>query len=109
MQTAGRPPPATPGTAARAADAPLPRIDRVPATAYIATMALRDILILPDKRLRQVSDPVKKIDAGIRKLIEDMFEAMYDAPGLGLAAIQVGPPKRIIPTDRAKKERPNTP
>src|SRR5436189_20743 len=51
------------------------RIDRVPATAYIATMAMRDILILPDKRLRQVSDPVKKIDASLRKLIEDMVEA----------------------------------
>ena len=59
-------------------------------TAYIAAMALRDILILPDKRLRQVSEPVKKIDAGIRKLVEDMFETMYDAPGIGLAAIQVG-------------------
>src|SRR5438128_6989986 len=109
MQTAGRPPPATPGTAARAADTPLVRIDRVPATAYIATMALRDILILPDKRLRQVSDPVKKIDAGIRKLIEDMFETMYDAPGIGLAAIQVGTPKRIITMDLAKKEEPKNP
>src|SRR6266700_6830617 len=80
------------------------RIDRVPATAYIATMALRDILILPDKRLRQVSDPVKKIDASLRKLIEDMFETMYDAPGIGLAAIQIGAPKRIITMDLAKKE-----
>jgi len=72
-------------------------------------MALRDILILPDKRLRQVSDPVKKIDAGIRKLIEDMFETMYDAPGIGLAAIQVGTPKRIITMDLAKKEEPKNP
>src|SRR2546422_8841296 len=75
------------------------RIDRVPATAYIATMALRDILILPDKRLRQVSHPVNKIDAGIRKLIQDMFETMFDAPGNGLAAIQDGKPKRIITTE----------
>src|SRR5262245_14244998 len=72
-------------------------------------MALRDILILPDKRLRQTSDPVKKIDAGIRKLIEDMFETMYDAPGIGLAAIQVGTPKRIITMDLAKKEEPKNP
>jgi len=72
-------------------------------------MALRDILILPDKRLRQVSEPVKKIDAGIRKLIEDMFETMYDAPGIGLAAIQVGTPKRIITMDLAKKEEPKNP
>jgi peptide deformylase len=97
------------GTAAGTARALLPRIDRFRATAYIATMALRDILILPDKRLRQVSEPVKKIDAGIRKLIEDMFETMYDAPGIGLAAIQVGTPKRIITMDLAKKEEPKNP
>src|SRR5262249_517030 len=109
MRMAG---PAAAGDAARgvrAVGAPLVRIDRVPATAYIATMALRDILILPDKRLRQASDPVKKIDAGIRKLIEDMFETMYDAPGIGLAAIQVGTPKGIITMDLAKKEEPKNP
>jgi peptide deformylase len=72
-------------------------------------MALRDILILPDKRLRQVSEPVKKIDAGIRKLVEDMFETMYDAPGIGLAAIQVGAPKRVVTLDLAKKEDPRSP
>ena len=89
----------------RAAD----RIDRFRSTAYIAAMALREILILPDKRLRQVSEPVKKIDAGIRKLIEDMFETMYDAPGIGLAAIQVGTPKRVVTMDLAKKEDPKNP
>src|SRR5499427_11156253 len=93
----------------RAADAPLVRIDRVPATAYIATMALRDILILPDKRLRQVSDPVKKIDAGIRKLVGDMFETMYKAPGIGLAAIQLGVAKRVITMDLSKKEDDHEP
>ena len=72
-------------------------------------MALRDILILPDKRLRQVSEPVKKIDAGIRSLIEDMFETMYDAPGIGLAAIQVGTAKRVVTMDLAKKEDPKNP
>jgi peptide deformylase len=92
-----------------AADGCSPRIDRISATAYIAAMALRDILILPDKRLRQVSDPVKKIDAGVRKLVEDMFETMYDAPGIGLAAIQVGTPKRVITMDLAKKEEPKNP
>jgi peptide deformylase len=79
-------------------------IDRFGATAYIAAMAVRDILILPDKRLRQVSEPVKKIDAGIRKLVEDMFETMYDAPGIGLAAIQVGIPARVVTMDLAQKE-----
>lgn len=72
-------------------------------------MALRDILILPDKRLRKVSEPVKKIDAGIRKLTEDMLETMYGAPGIGLAAIQVGTPKRVITMDLAKKEEPRNP
>ena len=95
--------------AGHAADGCSPRIDRISATAYIAAMALRDILILPDKRLRQVSDPVKKIDAGVRKLVEDMFETMYDAPGIGLAAIQVGTPKRVITMDLAKKEEPKNP
>ena len=69
----------------------------------------RDILILPDKRLRQVSEPVKKVDAGIRKLVADMFESMYDAPGIGLAAIQIGTPKRVVTTDLAKKDEPNNP
>jgi len=85
------------------------RIDRFPATAYIAAMAVRDILILPDKRLRQVSEPVKKIDAGIRKLVDDMFETMYDAPGIGLAAVQVGAPKRVVTMDLAKKDDPKAP
>ena len=84
-------------------------IDRFRATAYIAVMALHDILILPDKRLRQVSEPVKKIDAGVRKLVEDMFETMYEAPGVGLAAIQIGVPKRIITVDTAKKDEPKKP
>src|SRR5947208_7159557 len=92
-----------------AADGCSPRIDRISATAYIAAMALRDILILPDKRLRQVSDPVKKIDAGIRKLVEDMFETMYDAPGIGLAAVQIGTARRVVTMDIAKKEEPNAP
>jgi peptide deformylase len=84
-------------------------IDRLGTTAYIAAMALREILILPDKRLRKVSEPVKKIDAGIRKLVEDMFETMYDAPGIGLAAIQIGTGKRVVTMDLAKKDDPKNP
>jgi peptide deformylase len=72
-------------------------------------MALRDILILPDKRLRLVSKPVAKIDASVRKLAEDMFETMYAAPGIGLAAIQVGEPKRLVVMDLAKKDEPQEP
>src|SRR5215467_1682847 len=67
-------------------------------------MALRDILILPDRRLRQVSEPVKKITSEIKSLVEDMFETMYAAPGIGLAAIQVGVLKRVVTMDIAKRE-----
>jgi peptide deformylase len=72
-------------------------------------MALRDIIILPDKRLRQKSEPVKAVDAGVRALVEDMFETMYKAPGVGLAAIQVGVPRRIVTVDTAKKDEPKQP
>jgi peptide deformylase len=66
-------------------------------------MARREIIILPDKRLRLVSKPVDKITPELRKLVDDMFETMYDAPGIGLAAIQVAEPLRVITMDLAKK------
>jgi peptide deformylase len=66
-------------------------------------MALREIIILPDKRLRLVSKPVEKVTAEIRKLADDMFETMYEAPGIGLAAIQIAEPLRLITMDLAKK------
>jgi peptide deformylase len=72
-------------------------------------MAVRDILIIPDKRLRQVSKPVAKVDAATRKLVEEMFEAMYEAPGIGLAAIQIGEPRRVVIMDLAKKEEDKQP
>jgi peptide deformylase len=72
-------------------------------------MALREIIKLPDKRLRLVSEPVKRIDAGIRKLVEDMFETMYDAPGIGLAGIQIGVGKRVVTMDLSKKEDDHKP
>ena len=62
-------------------------------------MALRPIIILPDKKLRTKSAAVGKITPDIRKLVEDMFETMYDAPGIGLAAIQVGVAKRVVTMD----------
>jgi peptide deformylase len=67
-------------------------------------MTLRDILILPDKRLRSVSEPVIEISDEIRTLVADMFETMYDAPGIGLAAIQVGVPLRVVVMDLSKRE-----
>lgn len=72
-------------------------------------MATRTILTLPDPRLRLVSKPVGKVDAAIRKLVEDMFETMYGAPGIGLAAVQVGVPKRVVTMDLAKKDEPKNP
>jgi len=72
-------------------------------------MALRDIIILPDKRLRLLSLPVESIDAELRLLVDDMFETMYEAPGIGLAAIQIGVPKRVIVMDLAKKDDPKEP
>ena len=65
-------------------------------------MALREIIILPDKQLRLVSKPIEKVTPEIRKLADDMFETMYDAPGIGLAAIQVAQPLRLITMDLAK-------
>src|SRR5580692_8196050 len=72
-------------------------------------MAVREIIKLPDKRLRLKSEPVKQIDASIRKLVDDMFETMYKAPGIGLAAIQIGVPKRVITLDLSKKEDDHKP
>jgi peptide deformylase len=72
-------------------------------------MATRTILTLPDPRLRLVSKPVARVDAEIRKLVEEMFETMYGAPGIGLAAIQVGVPKRVVTMDLAKKDDPKNP
>ena len=60
-------------------------------------MAVRDILIIPDKRLRLKSEPVKAVDKSLRELVDDMFETMYAAPGIGLAAIQIGVPQRWSP------------
>jgi peptide deformylase len=72
-------------------------------------MALREILLLPDKRLRLVSEPVKAVNAQVRALVDDMFETMYEAPGVGLAAIQIGVPQRIVTVDTAKKDDPKDP
>jgi peptide deformylase len=62
-------------------------------------MAIRPIVEVPDPRLREISKPVAAVDKDVRTLVADMFETMYDAPGIGLAAIQVGVPKRILVID----------
>ena len=72
-------------------------------------MAVREILIIPDKRLRLKSEAVKAVDKPLRALIDEMFETMYAAPGIGLAAIQVGVPRRVVTMDLAKKDEPKQP
>jgi peptide deformylase len=67
-------------------------------------MAIRDILVIPDKRLREVSKPVTQITDEVRALVEDMYETMYDAPGIGLAAIQIGVPLRVVTTDCSPRD-----
>jgi peptide deformylase len=72
-------------------------------------MGIRKIIIIPDAQLRLVSAPVASIDKSVRALADDMLETMYDAPGIGLAAIQIGVPQRLITIDLAKKEEPKNP
>jgi len=62
-------------------------------------MAIRPIFEIPDPLLKQVSAPVEKFDDDLRALVADMFETMYDAPGIGLAAVQVGVPSRVLVID----------
>jgi peptide deformylase len=68
-----------------------------------SAMAIKDIIILPDPLLRQVSKPVAAVGAQERKLFDDMLATMYAAPGIGLAAIQVGEPRRMLVIDLAKE------
>jgi peptide deformylase len=67
-------------------------------------MAVRPIITLPDPLLRKKSAAVERIDAELKALADDMLETMYAAPGVGLAAVQVGVPRRLIVLDAAKEE-----
>lgn len=62
-------------------------------------MALREIITIPDPMLRQESQPVERVDAALDRLIDDMFETMYDAPGIGLAGVQIAFPRRVVVVD----------
>jgi peptide deformylase len=73
------------------------------------TMALRTILTIPDTQLRLISKPVAGIDKDVLALADDMLATMYDAPGIGLAAIQIGVAQRMVVIDLAKKEEPPQP
>lgn len=68
-------------------------------------MALRTILHYPDPRLRQVAKPVAAVDDDIRRLVDDMAETMYAAPGIGLAAVQINVPKRVVVIDVSETRR----
>ena len=72
-------------------------------------MTIRRILTEPDPFLRKKSKTVEKVDDDLRKLMDDMLETMYAAPGIGLAAIQIGVPKRIIVMDLSKEENKKEP
>jgi len=72
-------------------------------------MAILRIYETPEPVLRQISKPVETVDDEIRTLIADMFETMYDAPGIGLAAVQVGVPKRLLVMDLQEPENPEDP
>lgn len=66
-------------------------------------MAIREILVVPHPVLKQVSEPVPEVTDDLRALMDDMLETMYAAPGIGLAAVQIGVPKRIIVMDLARE------
>jgi len=67
-------------------------------------MAVRPLVFLPDAQLRLISTPVGNADRAFRALVDDMFATMYKAPGIGLAAIQIGVPLRVITIDLARKQ-----
>ncbi|MEZ5811793.1 MAG: peptide deformylase [Rhizobiaceae bacterium] len=72
-------------------------------------MTIMPLVLLPDPILREVSKPVVRVDDCVRDLANDMLATMYDAPGIGLAAIQVGEPVRMLVVDTAKDDQPKNP
>ena len=72
-------------------------------------MTIKPLIILPDPILRQVSAPLERVDDAVRRLADDMLETMYDAPGIGLAGIQIGEPLRIVTIDLAKEDEEKRP
>ncbi len=70
-------------------------------------MAILPIIETPDPRLREISKPVERVDDALRRFMDDMLETMYDAPGIGLAAIQVGEPKRVLVIDLQENDEKN--
>jgi peptide deformylase len=91
--------------------------DASPRIAYVTrgflvqavSMALRNLVFFPDPQLRVLSKPIAGIDKSVQALADDMLETMYEAPGIGLAAIQIGDPRRLLVIDLAKKDEPKQP
>lgn len=79
-------------------------VDRAADLSYLNAVSKLDIITLPDRKLRLVSDPIERVDDDLRRLLDDMLETMYEAPGIGLAAIQVGVPRRMLVCDVAQRE-----
>ena len=78
-------------------------VDRLRVLHYFSAMTIKSIITLPDeKSLRQLSTPIRTVDDDARALFDDMLETMYDAPGIGIAAIQIGVPRRAVVIDLSK-------
>ncbi|TWF53124.1 peptide deformylase [Neorhizobium alkalisoli] len=79
---------------------PVPSLKKI---GYGERMTIKPLIILPDPLLRQVSAPIERVDSELLTLADDMLETMYDAPGIGLAGIQIGVPRRILVIDLARE------
>ena len=72
-------------------------------------MTIKPLIILPDPILRQPSRPFEQVDTEVLRLADDMLETMYDAPGIGLAAVQIGVPRRLLVIDISRDDEENKP
>jgi peptide deformylase len=97
------------GTDQNVNDLRRPPVDAFGLTNYLKAMSIKPIIVLPDPKLRLVSKPVERFDAPLRNFAADMLDTMYDAPGIGLAAIQVGEPIRMLVLDLAKEGETKAP
>ena len=86
-----------------------PQLTALAAVLMCWRMSTRPLVILPDSQLRLVSAPVTAIDDDLRRLTDDMLQTMYEAPGIGLAAIQVGVPRRVVTIDLGREEEGRKP
>ena len=72
-------------------------------------MSIKDIITVPNEMLKKISEPIEKVSTNEKKLINDLFETMYNSKGIGLAAVQVGILKRILVIDVSTKDEKNNP